>query len=118
MKLIRLQLPIEAVQLMASKTPKGVFDEMITNGVISKIELDTLGMINTPIVDDETGQTQAIVTYWEGGSVSICMADDGDFNLAGIERNVEPPSQDEALELFYKYLIDEEGDHDNIQSTR
>ena len=106
---IPLRIPQFAVDLILRKTPQACFDDMMTNGGVPFQEMVTFGHVITPIVDNDTGAEVAYVVHWHNGQVSVNSHEEPENNFlrtVGIDKNWGriPPSTDEALEIFYRYV--------------
>lgn len=104
---IVMQIPKQALELMERKSPATVYQELITNGRLTLMELLTFGMYNTSIYATPAHEELiAYVTYWEGQHVT-CVAVDGDeCRLLGVEASGNLDT-DAALVFFRKYWNEE-----------
>lgn len=103
MTVIKLQLPKEAMTLMASMTPGDAFREMVKKEGITFMALITFGMIFTPIIEDLSGAEVAHVTYWANGQVSVTEFKPGNDWLKLIYVGPwqgSPPGFDEAVAIY------------------
>ncbi len=106
---IPLDIPLEAFQLMLDRSPKQVYQDMLKKRGISRLELLTFAVINTPIIGNQTGETVGYVSVLSQG-VSVCSGVGDWLDLIGTEDAAAFLGlwenglwQDEAVRLFTKY---------------
>ena len=76
-----------------------VLESLIESNQITVPDLMLYGLINTPIINNRTGNTAAYVTYW-GDVTTVCTASDDQCDLIWIEQSNKPPDREEALQIY------------------
>lgn len=97
-----LTFPRGALAVMAGRTPKQAYQELIDNQQLTLIELLTFAYINTPISDTPTWnpeRTIAYVSYWQDFHATLCALD-GDIVRLVYAGDGEMMDQSEALAFF------------------
>jgi len=95
-------IPQKALLLMADKTPVDVFDDMIQQNGLPKLQALTFGIVITPIIFNATGEIVGYVIFWHNNFCSVHTLKDDWLTLLGMEIH-EIPTRDEATALFEKY---------------
>lgn len=94
----------DLINLMSTETPVQALQKLQEDGKIDKQRLLTFGFVNTPIFRNSDRIVVAYVTYWISGWITVCTGEGDELALAGAEWTWRKrPSQDQCLELFYKY---------------
>jgi hypothetical protein len=97
---LNLGVPNAALSLMVAMKPAQALAKLQQTQRLSRMELLTFGMINTPIIHNETAEIVGYVVYWEGKVVTVCGIEGEDAVLWSWAANQQPPDQAQALALF------------------
>jgi len=112
---LALNIPNYAINLMRNFSNQEVFDEMIKNNGITAQKLFTFGYVNTPIVNNNTGNEIAYVTYWVNKKVTLNVRlNEDDKNHLTLIEVLDPietsPTKRQSLEIYLKHFPDSDFD--------
>lgn len=94
---------MESIDVLARRTPRIAYDEMIAARKTSIQDVLAYGTVNTPIILNSTGETVGYVVFWHHNNNVTAVDSDG--NLLGVDEGRGYVTQAESVDIFEKYLI-------------